>query len=133
MLKPIPDADPESQPFWDGCREHRYRIQLCDDCKTPRYPPTRHCPACRSTNSHWIDSSGQGSVHSWIVVRHPIPREVYGDEVPYVVALIDLKEGVRVASNIIGCEPSAVRADMPVSVVFEAVRDGVVLPKFRPA
>ena len=81
----------------------------------------------------WVRASGQGKVYSWIVVTHPVPREVYGDEVPYIVALIDLAEGTRMASNIIGCKPDDVVADMAVEVVFEDVSEDVTLAKFRPA
>jgi uncharacterized OB-fold protein len=72
-------------------------------------------------------------VFSWIVVVHPIPREIYADEVPYVVALIDLEEGARMASNIVGCAPGDVTAGMPVEVVFEKLTEEITLPKFRPA
>jgi uncharacterized OB-fold protein len=132
MLKPIPEPDSESLPFWQACRDRRLLVQYCGDCKTPRFPPTHHCPSCRSSNSEWVESAGRGMVYSWIVIHHPVPREVYGDDVPYVVALVELDEKVRIATNIIGCDPADIRAGMPVSVAFEEVRDGVVLAKFRP-
>ena len=69
---------------------------------------------------------------SWIVVRHPIPAEVYASEVPYVVALVDLEEGVRMVTNIIGCAPEAVTAGMRLEVVYKDVNETVTLPQFRP-
>lgn len=131
-LKPLPEHDPDSLPFWQGCRERRLCIQRCKGCGTHRYPPHRHCPNCRSAEAEWVTLGGRGKIYSWIVVRHPVPAEVYAGEVPYVVALIDLEEGVRMASNIVGCDPSRVHAGMPVEVVFEDVTPEVTLPKFRP-
>jgi uncharacterized OB-fold protein len=71
-------------------------------------------------------------VFSWIVVNHPVPKDIYGLDVPYVVALVELEEGVRMPTNIVGCDPSAIRADMPVQVAFEDVTAELTLPKFRP-
>jgi uncharacterized OB-fold protein len=71
-------------------------------------------------------------VYSWIVVVHPVPKEIYATEVPYVVALVELEEGVRLPTNIVECDPASVKAEMPVEVVFEDVTPEVTLPKFRP-
>jgi uncharacterized OB-fold protein len=131
-LRPLPAPDPQSAPFWQGCREHRLLVQRCTSCGTHRYPPRPVCPKCRSRSLDWAASTGRGTVFSWITVVHPVPKEVYGKDVPYVVALIALDEGVRIASNIVGCEPSAIVAGMPVEVVFDDVTPEVTLPKFRP-
>ena len=130
--KPIPEADPDSAPFWAGCREGKLLLQRCADCRAFRYPPASRCAACGSATSEWVAASGRGRVFSWIVVRHPVPKDVYGDEVPYVVALVTLEEGPRMATNIVGCPPEAVQADMAVTVSFRE-RDGVTLPVFSPA
>ncbi|OGA57629.1 MAG: hypothetical protein A3G81_03895 [Betaproteobacteria bacterium RIFCSPLOWO2_12_FULL_65_14] len=130
--KPVPVPDADSRPFWDGCREHQLRIERCADCGTARFPPSGMCPHCRSSRREWITASGRGTVFSWIVVRHPVPKEMYAGEVPYVVALVELEEGVRMPTNIVGCEPGAIRAGMPVEVVFEDVSADVTLPRFRP-
>lgn len=132
FAKPVPVPDSDSELFWRGCREGRLLIQRCSDCRTPRFPAREHCAKCHSNENEWIEASGRGKVFSWIVVVHPVPREVYGSDVPYVVALIDLTEGIRMASNIVGCDPHAVYAGMEVEVSFEKRPDGVVLPKFRP-
>ncbi|MGF7159393.1 hypothetical protein FHS85_001012 [Rhodoligotrophos appendicifer] len=132
FTKPIPVPDADSAPFWDGTRAHKLLIQRCTNCGTLRFPARKSCGHCHSDASDWTEVSGKGRVYSWIVVNHPVPREVYGQEVPYVVALIDLDEGVRMVSNIIGCDVHAVTAEMPVEVVFEAGQGGMVLPKFKP-
>ena len=131
--KPVPVEDPDSAPFWAGCRDHQLLVQHCLHCGTPRYPARPHCYECQSTRHEWRAASGLGSVYSWIVVHHPVPKDIYAGDVPYVVALIDLDEGVRVASNIIDCDPAAISDGMRVAVLFEQVTPQVTLPKFRPA
>ena len=79
-----------------------------------------------------MPASGRGTVFSWIMVRHPVPAEVYGADVPYTVALIDLEEGVRMASNVVGCDPEALHAGMRVSVHFDDVTPEISLPRFKP-
>ena len=132
-LKPVPAPDPDSAPFWAGCREHRLMLQKCGACGAFRYPPGPLCPHCRAREARWVQSAGRGKVYSWIVVTHPVPKEVYAADVPYVVALIELDEGVRIASNIVGCTPAEVRGDMRVEVRFDEVAPGVTLPRFGPA
>ena len=131
--KPLPVADAETRPFWEACREGRLTIQRCTNCGHVRFPPTFYCAKCGSSEHEWIDSTGRGKVFSWIVVRHPVPRDIYAADVPYVVALIELDEGVRIASNIVGIEPEKVTASMPVRATFKPVTPDVTLPIFEPA
>lgn len=130
--KPLPVPDPDSAHFWAGCRSHRLLIQRCRNCGTYRFPAGPVCPSCRSREADWIEASGRGTDFSWIVVRHPVPRSVYQEDVPYIVALVTLEEGVRMATNIIGCEPEAVTAGMEVELTFHDVTVDISLPKFRP-
>ena len=130
--KPMPVPDADSRPFWEACREHRLRIERCAECHAARFPPVAVCPHCGSPRSQWVTASGRGTVFSWIVVRHPVPRDVYAGEVPYVVALVELEEGVRMPTNIVGCAPEAIRPGMPVEVVFDDVSAEITLPRFRP-
>jgi uncharacterized OB-fold protein len=131
--KPLPVPDAETLPFWQGCRDGKLLLQRCADCGRKHFPPTYFCPTCNSDAQEWIESSGHGRVFSWIVVRHPVPRDIYAGEVPYVVALVTLDEGVRIASNIIGCAPETVTADMPVRVTFREATPEISLPLFEPA
>jgi uncharacterized OB-fold protein len=130
--KPLPAPDPESQPFWDGCARHELLLPRCTDCGSYRFPPTTFCPECRSAETEWKESGGLGKVFSWIVVRHPVPRDVYADDVPYVVAIVELEEGVRMVANIKCDNVDAVAADMPVQIGFADVKEGMSLPFFRP-
>jgi uncharacterized OB-fold protein len=132
-LKPIPAADVETAPFWAACREHKLIIQRCRSCGHKRFPPTRFCSECQSAEQDWTESSGRGVIFSWIVVRHPVPKEAFAPDVPYIVALVDLEEGVRMPANLEGCAPEAVRGSMPVMVGFRAVTPDVTLPVFKPA
>ncbi len=132
-IKPLPAPDPESTPFWDSCREHKLKIVRCTSCGSTRFPPTSFCPKCQSADHEWIEASGKGRVFSWIVVRHPVPKDVYALDVPYVVALVELDEGVRMPTNIIDCLPEDVKADMRVQVAYRDVTDEITLPVFAPA
>jgi len=84
--KPLPVLDVETRPFWEACQSGRLMLQRGTECGHIRFPPTRFCAKCRSIKCDWIESKGHGRVFSWIVVRHPVPRDVYAQEVPYVVA-----------------------------------------------
>jgi len=130
--KPLPAPDVDSAPYWDGCKSHRLLLQRCDACASFRFPAGPVCPNCNSREARWMPASGRGTVFSWIVVRHPVPAEVYGADVPYTVALIDLEEGVRMASNVVGCDPEALHAGMRVSVHFDDVTPEISLPRFKP-
>jgi uncharacterized protein len=130
--KPLPVLDPESTPFWEATREHKLKIVRCVDCGQVRFPPTSFCPHCNSAAIEWIEASGRATVFSWIVVRHPVPKDVYAMDVPYVVALVTLEEGVRMPTNIVGCMPEEVTAYMPLKVQFRDVTPEITLPVFAP-
>jgi hypothetical protein len=129
---PRPLADLDTQPFWDGCREGKFLLQLCESCGDARWPPGPMCPSCQSTEVEWVESAGRGRVYSWIVANHPVHPDL-AEQDPYVVALIELEHGVRVVGNIAGCEPDVVEADMLVELYFEDLGDGEQLPNFRVA
>ncbi|MAG97018.1 MAG: hypothetical protein CMM08_10080 [Rhodospirillaceae bacterium] len=130
--KPQPSLDADSENFWGACARHELVIQRCAECTRLRFPPVGLCPHCGSAEVEHVEASGRGRIYSWIVVTHPVPKEIYAGEVPYAVALVELEEGVRLPTNIVGCEPSEITADMPVEVVFKD-SDGMTLPLFRPS
>ncbi len=132
MQRPLPVLDHLTTPFWEGCREHVLRLQKCGACGKAQFPPGPICRSCRSADVTWITGSGRGTVYSWIVVRHPIPAEIYAPEVPYVVALVDLAEGTRMPTNIVGCAPEDVVAGMQVEIVFRDLTEQISIPQFRP-
>jgi uncharacterized OB-fold protein len=122
---PVPDA--VTRPFWEGVAEGVLRLQRCAGCGRHVFYPRAVCPYCTSADLAWVEAGGSGTVHSFTVV-HRAPAE-YRDEVPYVVALVDLDEGVRMMTRLVDVGPAAVRVGMPVEV---AIRGEPRLPCFRP-
>jgi uncharacterized OB-fold protein len=130
---PLPRPTPESRPFWDGCKSHELRVQRCRACGDAYFYPRNVCPNCLSRDVEWIRASGRGKLHTFSVVhaggRNP-PLEL-----PFVLAVVELEEGPRMLSNLVGvsADPAAIRCDMPVVVEFADVTDQISLPRFRPA
>jgi uncharacterized OB-fold protein len=124
-----PSMTPDTQFFWEALREHRLLIQRCAGCGALRHPPRPMCPRCRSVEWDTIEASGRGTVYSFVLPHHP-PLPWFPE--PYVVALVDLEEGTRLVSNIVGVSPDAVMMGMPVEVRFEHFDGDLVLPLFAP-
>ena len=131
--KPLPVPDPESRPFWEAAKDGRLLIQRCASTGAYQFPPTTFCPGAGLERPEWVEASGKGRVFSWIVVRHPVPKDVYADEVPYAVALVTLEEGCRMVANLVNIDVDAIEADMPVRVAFKPVTNEITLPVFEPA
>ena len=127
--KPLPVVNAESQPFWDGCRAGTLVLQHCLDCGTVVYYPRALCTGCHSERLEWRPVSGEGTIYSYTVCHRPAGPAFKAD-CPYVVALIDLKEGPRMLSNIVTDDPAGVRIGQAVRVRFEAVTDEITLPRF---
>jgi uncharacterized protein len=132
--KPLPAPDPETQPFWDGCKEHRLLAQRCDGCGKLRWPPQGFCPHCYSWESTWQPLPETGTVATFVVVHQAPPA--FAADAPYPIArvAIDDTDGqVELLANLVDCPWEQVRVGMPVRVVFDDVTPEVTLPKFRPA
>ena len=129
--KPLPRGDEESKGFWEACRRHELYVQKCRTCGALRYYPRALCPACLSDDTDWILSSGRGTVYTYTVM-HQNQAIGFREELPYVLAYVELAEGVRMLTNIVGCAPEDLRIGMPVELTFEDANDEVALPKFRP-
>jgi uncharacterized OB-fold protein len=132
MARFEPKASPLTEPFWDATRDKKLLVQWCPDCDAGVYWPRVHCPRCLGGDLGWKEASGRGSVYSFSVM-HVAGNPMMADRVPYVIGLVDLDEGVRIATNIVGCEPAAVRVAMAVAVTWETMSDGRNLPLFEPA
>ncbi|MGH2662457.1 MAG: Zn-ribbon domain-containing OB-fold protein [Actinomycetota bacterium] len=131
----LPEPDPETTPYWEAAGEGRLLIKECRACGALFFYPRTHCPRCWSSDTEWREASGRGSVYTFTVV-HQNDLPPFRDRVPYVVALIELEEGVRMTSNVEGCPPEQVACGMPVRVAFrEEAGEGrtVTVPVFRPA
>jgi uncharacterized protein len=129
--KPVPRPAPESVPYWQAARQQRLELPRCNACGKFWFPPSRGRPHCLAADFAWTAVSGVGKVFSFVTF-HRVYHPAFAQEVPYVVALIELEEGPRLLSNIVGIAPEAVSCDMPVKVVFDNVAEGVVVPKFTP-
>lgn len=129
--RPIPEPNEDSANFWRGCSEHKLTIQRCKSCDRARFYPRIVCGTCGSTDTEWFDASGDGSVFSYTIV-HRAPSPAFKDDVPYVLAIVELREGVRMMTNIVGCDPVDVKIDMPVRVRFHRMSDEISLPMFAP-
>jgi uncharacterized OB-fold protein len=127
MEKPYPVPDAETTPFWDAVTAGRLDIQRCLSCHRHVFYPRSLCPHCGAANLEWVTVSGRGTVYSFTVV-HRAPAE-FQDEAPYVVALVELEEGVRMLTRLVDVEPAAVRVAMAVEVTL---RGEPRLPYFRP-
>lgn len=125
--KPLPTITDENRPFWDACAASELRMQRCSACGHLRYPIQPLCPRCIGREFTWDRLSGRGEVFA-IAVYHRAFHPAYASDVPYNVALVRLAEGPRMYSNVLG---DGVRVGDAVTVVFDEVADGIVLPRFR--
>jgi uncharacterized OB-fold protein len=128
----LPQPTPDTQPYWDGLKAHRLRLQRCADCGKVRHYPRPVCDACYSMHVEWIDASGRGRVHSWTTTHHAF-HPGFKPDLPYTLLTVDLDEGVRMNAQLRGLDSGKLRAGMPVRVDFEPATDSVTLPVFVPA
>jgi uncharacterized OB-fold protein len=130
--RPQPTLDePDTRPFWEATKQHELRYQVCNDCGGVVFYPRRHCPHCMSMKLSWKVSRGEGAIYTYTIIRqigHPAFREL----APYVVAWIDLEEGFRMVSNVVGVDVDDVHIGQRVRVTWEDQDDGVSLPLFTP-
>lgn len=123
-----PIAGPHDAYFWDGVRDRTLLLRRCTGCGELQHPPTPMCGNCHSLEWETQKATGRGVVYSWIVSKHP----TLPDEEPRIVALVELDEGVRLVSNLVGIDAAEVRNNMTVEVSFVDYGDDVVLPQFAP-
>lgn len=130
-IKPIPAVQPWSEGFWKGTKEHRLLIQECNECKAKIFYPRKHCPECWSADLGWYEASGKAKVHTFTIMKDMVEPKFWPD-LPYVLAIVKLEEGINMMTRIVECDPEEVTFDMDVEVVFEDISDECALPLFRP-
>lgn len=123
-----PPVSRDTQFFWDGTAAGELRIQRCGACGRLRHPPGPMCPACGAARPGYVVAAGTGEVYSYVVQHHP---PVPGKQLPIVVALVALPEGVRMVGELLGTGPERVRIGLPVRVEFVRVDDELTLPAWR--
>ena len=130
--KPLPTISGETKPYWDHCRRGQLLIQKCDSCGEYQFYPRGICANCWSNDIQWVTASGNGTVWTFTVTyQNGTPG--FAEEVPYVLALVELEEGVRMFTNIVECEPRSVTIGMPVEVTFVQATGQISVPYFKPA
>lgn len=135
LRKPLPAITTEAQPFWDAAAQNKLVMQHCKDCGAWVWTPRPLCNECGSEHVEWTPMSGKGEIYSFTVIRQVVGRaasKAFEPDIPYVVAWVDLDEGPRMITNIVGCAADQVTLGMKVSVVFEQASKDVWLPKFKP-
>lgn len=125
-VRPVPEPDGETQPFWDGVRDGRLRIQRCRACGKFVFYPRSVCPHCMAAELDWVNASGRGRVHSYTVV-HRAPPGFEGDA-PYAVVLVELEEGPHLLTRLTDVDVREVRIGMAVEL---AVAGDPPLPYFK--
>jgi uncharacterized OB-fold protein len=134
VKKPLPEITPVNQPFWDGAKANRLMMQKCRSCSAWVFCPRPVCGECASEDLEWVEAGKKGKIFAFTIIREVVGTALagFGPDIPYVTAWVDLDDGPRFCSNVIGCPIEQVKIDMPVEVVFEDTGRGVTLPKFRP-
>lgn len=129
--KPVPVVNSWTNNFWQAAKEGRLLLQKCNACHQPIFYPRMSCPFCFSDQLDWVEAAGTGSIYSYTVVRNNAPS-AFIDDMPFVIAVVRLDEGVQMLSNIVDCDPENIYCEMPVKVTFEKLNEEFTLPKFKP-
>jgi uncharacterized OB-fold protein len=124
-----PERTAETQPFWDATADGRLVLACCDACGLVIWYPKTYCPDCGGLSVSWNDASGRGTVYSFTVVYRASGE--FGAAVPFVIAYVELDEGPRVLTNIVGCDPEEVFIGQAVRVVFRDTGEGSALYRFE--
>jgi len=129
--KPLPKPNKRTKKFWEGTKRHILLIQKCSKCDKYVFYPKTYCPYCFSDELDWVKASGRGKIYSYtIMMNNPVSSFV--DDLPFVIAIIELEEEVRLLSHVVNCDLEKIVCEMEVEVVFEDINEEFTLPKFQP-
>ncbi len=131
VSKPIPSITPDLAEFFAGARSGELMVQKCEGCGVLRFPAHETCANCLDKRAKWVPVSGRGTICSFNIM-HQIYHPGFAGEVPYAVVVVELDEGLKFISNLVGIKPHDIRCGMPVEVIFEKINEEITLPKFRP-
>ena len=131
--KPIPDPEPyATKPFWDGAKQGKLMLPRCTTCNKAHFYPRMVCPFCQSTSIEWFEASGEGYIHTFAVQHRSFGG--WADEVPFVTAYIDMKEGDRMYTVLRGVDatkPETIKIGAKVQIEFEPASEEVHIPFWR--
>ena len=131
MARFEPPVGEASEAFWEATKEKRFLVQRCDACDKAIFYPREVCPTCLSSDSlTWRESNGNGTIYAASVQEKPA-NPTMADRVPYVVALVELDDGIRLMSNVINCPPYDASVGKAVKLTWEELSDGRNLPQFE--
>lgn len=128
--RPRPAVTDLNRAFFDGLARGQLQLQRCASCKHLRHPISAVCPRCLNREFRWEVLSGQGRVFS-SVVFHQVYAAAFADDVPYNVSIVELEEGPRLMTNVVGIAPAEVRVGDAVAVDFRDLGDGLFIHQFR--
>ena len=129
---PLPERTALTAPYWDSLQQGWLSFQKCRHCGHAWLPARAECPSCLQADAHWVAASGRAKVVSWTVF-HIAYHKAFESRVPYNVAIVELEEGPRLISNVLGlAEPGALRIDLPLKLRIEREGD-FAIPRFEPA
>ncbi len=127
-----PERNEHNGPYWDSLAQGSLCFQRCDHCTHAWLPPRGECPACLADKHHWEQAKGGARLISW-VVYHIAYHPAFKDRLPYNVAVVELDEGPRLISNVVGIEdPGTMRIDQRLRLAIED-ESGTAVPRFAPA
>ena len=120
------------QPYWRYLAEGTLHLNCCNDCGSAHHPPSPICPKCRSFNTGWKPATGRGTLNSFAEARHPV-HPLLAPQVPYIITLVDLEEGVRLVSGIPHGMKVTLQIGMPLQCRVVQFDERFALPYFLPA
>src|SRR5215475_2149824 len=127
---PAPAVNPETKPFWEATAQGRLLLKRCFECGAVIWYPRVICPECASLRTEWFDAAGRGRIYSYTVNHRG--EGAYQGLPPFVLAYVELDEGPRLMTNVVGAAESELAVGLPVEVVFHSTGDGAALPRFQP-
>jgi len=128
--RPLPDRRDAGAVYWTSAGREELLLPNCDACQAIFWPARSVCPSCGSAQVGWTRASGGGTIHTFTIVRQT-QDSYFKNLVPYVVAMIDLDEGPRIMSNVVGTGSIDVTIGTRVKVQFE-VHGEIGIPLFEP-
>jgi uncharacterized OB-fold protein len=128
----LPVPDEYTRTWWEAAAGHRLLVVRCGECGRAHYYPRPFCPRCGGSSVSWEEASGDAVLYTWSVV-HQNDLPPFRDRVPYVAAVVDLAEGPRMMTNVVGADTEALEVGMALRVDFEELAEGFHVPVFRPA
>ena len=132
LQRPLPEPTPVTRPFWDGLAQGKVRIQQCEDCGAWVFYPRNRCNRCLSEHLRWEEVSGEGTLYTFTVARQPTSPH-FVDDVPQLIAVVELDQGVRLTTNLVNVSQDELRVGMRMKPCFDRVSENVTLLKYQPA